>query len=515
IGDSNGRGGSAIYMENKFGSILIIEESCQFYECIIEKGNGGAIYIDIDFTSQFEFNISDALIQECQTKSDTTKDLPPTGYGGGIFLSGNGEYDPSTKRLDLKGMKIHGNSADKSGQSLYVVMTSVEEWCKYGIAGEYVKGDYQNGISNQNELQGIPIDSSTFKYYYSSIQIIEIQNYLDEYWNVDRNEYYVNDSGSDVWQCTEQQHCKTLEASLIKNLPKDGTQLSTILIKSVGRFNITGKAVFYLINFIMESTGYQEIPGIYGLSQTAEIEVEDCQFCMQNAGSQIGKCFVRLNYGGNHIITNLNSKNISSEENIIKVNFANPGSLSISNSQFENITKIGSQVVGGVINAILTYESNRFDITNCSFTTCKAQDTWGGAVYAEIQHSNAQFILTCTQIIQCEAQKGGGLHIKSSTTGQVILDNLCEFKQCIATSGNGGGIYADLEYSTTEQSLFLIKDVLIQDCQALLSPNAIISTGFGGGIFIGVRGTYNSSTQSLDLKGMKIYGNSAIQGGQS
>ncbi|KAA6381943.1 MAG: hypothetical protein EZS28_022529, partial [Streblomastix strix] len=489
IGDSNGRGGSAIYMENKHGSKVIIEESCQFYECIIEKGNGGAIYIEIDFTSQFEFKISDALIQECQTKSDTTKDLPPTGYGGGIFLTGNGEYDPSTKRLDLKGMKIYGNSADKSGQSLYVAMIKLAEWCRNGNAGEYVKGNYSDGISNQNELQGIQDDQTTFKYY-SSILINEHQNQLDEFWNV-------------------------ASPRIFRNYSVDSTQLSTILIKSVGRFNITGKAVFYLINFIMESTGYQEIPGIYGLSPTAEIDLKDCQFHMQNAGSQIGKCFVRLNYGGNHMISNLNSKNISSEENIVKVNFANPGSLSISNSQFDNITKIGSYTIGGVINAILTYESNRLDITNCQFTTCKAQDTWGGAVYAEIQNLNAQIILTCTQIIQCEAQKGGGLHIKSSTTGQVILDNLCEFKQCVATSGNGGGIYADLEYSTTEQSLFLIKDVLIQDCHALLSPNAIISTGFGGGIFIGVRGTYNSSAQSLNLKGMKIYGNSAISGGQS
>ncbi|KAA6374259.1 MAG: hypothetical protein EZS28_030214 [Streblomastix strix] len=336
----------------------------------------------------------------------------------------------------------------------------------------------------------------------------EHQNYLDEYWNVDRNEYYVQDSGSDDWLCTSSNPCKT-------NLPLDNTHLSTILIKSVGRFNITGKAVFYLINFIMESTGYQNFPGIYGLSSIAEIELQDCQFNMQNAGSQIGKCFINLQIGGNNILTNLNTKDISSEENIIKVNFNDAGSLSISNSQFENITKIGSYAVGGVINALLTYESNRLDITNCQFTTCKAQNTWGGAVYAEIQHSNAQITLSYTQLIQCEAQKGGGLHIKSSTTGQVVLDNSCEFKQCIATSGNGGGICADLEYSTSEQSLFLIKDVLIQDCQALLSSYEPISTGFGGGIFIGVRGTYNSSTQSLDLKGMKIYGNSAIQGGQS
>ncbi|KAA6342173.1 MAG: hypothetical protein EZS28_052410, partial [Streblomastix strix] len=120
IGDSNGRGGSAIYMENKHGSKLVIDDSCLFYKCITDKANGGAIYVDIDFTSEFEFKINSATVKECQIKIDTSKDLPPTGYGGGIFITGDGNYDPSTKRLDLSGMQILDNSAEKSGQSLYV-----------------------------------------------------------------------------------------------------------------------------------------------------------------------------------------------------------------------------------------------------------------------------------------------------------------------------------------------------------------------------------------------------------
>ncbi|KAA6357121.1 MAG: hypothetical protein EZS28_047352, partial [Streblomastix strix] len=105
IGDSNGQGGSAIYMENKHGSKLIIDDNCEFYKCNIDKGNGGAIYIDIDFTSEFEFKIKDALIQDCEAKADPDKSYP-TGYGGGMFLTGSGDYDPSTLRLDLKGMRI-------------------------------------------------------------------------------------------------------------------------------------------------------------------------------------------------------------------------------------------------------------------------------------------------------------------------------------------------------------------------------------------------------------------------
>ncbi|KAA6356302.1 MAG: hypothetical protein EZS28_048171, partial [Streblomastix strix] len=279
IGDSNGLGGSAIYMESKHGSKLIIEESSQFYQCIIDQGNGGAIYIDIDFSSEFLFKINDTLIQECIAKENTSSNSP-TGYGGGIFLTGSGDYDPSSKRLDLKGMKIIRNVAEISGQSLFVAISKVAEWCRTGTAGEYVKGNYSDGISDSNELEGIPVDSTTFNSY-SSLQI--------------------------------------------KNYPLDSTQLSSILIRSEGEFNITGKVRFFLINFIMEgptlqqdsdSTGLQiHYYGIYGLSQSSEIDLQDCEFHMQDGELQIGKCFIYLEKGGNHAISNLKSKDISSEEN--------------------------------------------------------------------------------------------------------------------------------------------------------------------------------------------------------
>jgi hypothetical protein len=58
----------------------------------------------------------------------------------------------------LKGLNIIGNIASKYGQSLYVAMTKVKEWCRYGDSGEYVKGNYTDGISNVNELEGIAIN---------------------------------------------------------------------------------------------------------------------------------------------------------------------------------------------------------------------------------------------------------------------------------------------------------------------------------------------------------------------
>ncbi|KAA6371634.1 MAG: hypothetical protein EZS28_032839, partial [Streblomastix strix] len=515
--------------------------------CIIDKGNGGAIYMATDCSSQFEFKINDGLIQECKAKSDTSKDIPATGYGGGIYIIGSQDYDVSTSGIDFRGLKIYKNTADKAGQSIYIVMRNLAELCLYGNDGEFVKGNYTDGISNQNELQGIPVDSTTFNS--SSTETINSQqNYLEDYWIINRNEYYTKDTGSDAWLCTQSSPCKTLDVSLIqsninsittflvyiyditsiedtavisqttsprtfRNYPLTSTTPSDILIKENGRFNVTGKVRFQLINFVIESTGLQQDnPGIYGIESTAQINLQFCQFHMQNEGSQIGRCYVTILKGGDHIISDLKAKDISSLENIIKIDFEEVGLLSISDSQFENITKIDSSITGGIIRAALSHSSNRIDITDCIFTTCKAQGTFGGAIYTEIQNSNAQVTLIRTQVLYCEASKGGGLFVKIDNGGQFVLQSSCELKQCKATSGNGGGIYAELTYSASTQTSFLIKDASIQDCQAVSSST---STGYGGGIFIGGTGDYISSTKTLELKGMKISGNTATQGGQS
>ncbi|KAA6336003.1 MAG: hypothetical protein EZS28_052914, partial [Streblomastix strix] len=173
--------GGAIYSNINAGGKLIIENSCKLSQCKATLGNGGGIFVYINFASQFEFEIIDTIIEYCEAKSDTSYDIPPTGYGGGIFLFGPGDYDPSSQRLDLKGMKIYNNSASSGGQSLYVVMTKVEEWCKYGGEGEYVKGNYSDGISNKNELQGIAKDQSSFNTLYPQ-EIQAQQNHLQYFW---------------------------------------------------------------------------------------------------------------------------------------------------------------------------------------------------------------------------------------------------------------------------------------------------------------------------------------------
>ncbi|KAA6376848.1 MAG: hypothetical protein EZS28_027624, partial [Streblomastix strix] len=194
IDDSYGKGGSAIYAEIRDKSKIIIEDGCQFMHCVCNRGNGGAIYIDVDFTTQFEFQIKDALIKECQAKADTTSSYP-TGYGGGIFLAGIGDYDPQSNSLNFKGLNISNNSADNGGQSIYIIMNKLKEWCRYGTAGEYAKGNYSDTDSNENELQGIPISFEQFLSLPSD-QIQLIQKSLKYYWALPYNEFWHIQSGT-------------------------------------------------------------------------------------------------------------------------------------------------------------------------------------------------------------------------------------------------------------------------------------------------------------------------------
>ncbi|KAA6402919.1 MAG: hypothetical protein EZS28_001560 [Streblomastix strix] len=140
--------------------------------------NGGGICVNTNFSIQIQFIIEDILIKGCQAFSNKSH----FGFGGGIFLAGNGDYDFNSIGLDFRGMKIYNNSATNGGQSLYIVMTKLQEWCQYGYKGEYVKGNYSDSTSNENELQGIQLSFNTF-YSLSIDKIMHQQQYLERYWN--------------------------------------------------------------------------------------------------------------------------------------------------------------------------------------------------------------------------------------------------------------------------------------------------------------------------------------------
>ncbi|KAA6380206.1 MAG: hypothetical protein EZS28_024268, partial [Streblomastix strix] len=154
--------GGGLLANIQSGGQLILDKSCEFYQCESHM-NGGGIYIWMNF-ALCSFIIKNAYFHDCKSLNslNITLNYSQSGFGGGIFLSGYGEYDPTSKLIDLHGMQIYNNTADKFGQSLFVVMAQVVELCQYGILGEYVKGNYSDTYSDENQLYGISLNSNEF-----------------------------------------------------------------------------------------------------------------------------------------------------------------------------------------------------------------------------------------------------------------------------------------------------------------------------------------------------------------
>ncbi|KAA6394747.1 MAG: hypothetical protein EZS28_009723, partial [Streblomastix strix] len=229
--------GGGLYMSISFGGSVTLDNKCEFLKC--KSGNGGAMYLNINFELQSSFQIKDILIQECQALINTESTIySQSGFGGGIFITGTGDYDVSSKMLDFRKMKMYGNSADKAGQSLYVAMPNVIQWCRIGNAGEYVKGNYSDITSDESELEGIPVGYSNFNGL-SQVDIMKDQRPLELWWRtiwhiLNRNDGIIK--GLDQIRCSEYNNpCCSINYALQEiSVELGGTTSSIIPEKRIG-----------------------------------------------------------------------------------------------------------------------------------------------------------------------------------------------------------------------------------------------------------------------------------------
>ncbi|KAA6324022.1 MAG: hypothetical protein EZS28_054241, partial [Streblomastix strix] len=179
------------------------------------------------------------------------------GYGGGIFLTGNGNYNAQSEKLDLHGMKILDNSASNSGQSLFVAISKLKEWCRYGINGDYVKGDYDDTLSNDNELEGIPINQNSF----ISLTRTQIENAtkpLEYYWSLPYQDIWHVQSGSvqsitgndQQWCGNIDEPCETIQYALERiSVRKGGLSTTDIYTENKIGINELGYELLNPIQF--------------------------------------------------------------------------------------------------------------------------------------------------------------------------------------------------------------------------------------------------------------------------
>ncbi|KAA6377360.1 MAG: hypothetical protein EZS28_027113, partial [Streblomastix strix] len=520
--------GGGIYASIQNKGTLAITQPLNIHDC--SASNGGAMYLDIDFSTQIQFQLTNAEILQCHAIEDTTLGYP-TGYGGGIFLTGTGDYDVLQGTLDLSGMKIFGNAATKGGQSLYVIMSKLKELCRIGIAGQYVKGNYSDGTSHQNELEGIPISFDQFLIL-TAEQFVKQQRPLEYFWTNPQDDIWHLQTGTvqsiesedQYWCGNIDEPCNTIEYALEQISVRKGTSVTSIISEKKIGINEGGFELINPFEFKPDSS-YTPIIKImkqmYGTSSAingnAEIQIKKNNDDSKEVGksgwiSALGGIELRIYeikfitdqsiltipviyvQDSNTLLeldtvtfSGINLSPTSSAKGIVHINVNNQ-QLIAQNSEFENINIQGE---GG--NAI-RFENNQQQtftarLTNCQFKNINAKADSNG-------------------------RGGSALFAELIDQSSLIIDNNCQFIQCISNKGNGGALYIDINFNSLSE--FKINDALIKDCQAIEDTTSTPPTGYGGGIFLTGTGDYDiSSPPKLDFSGMRILGNTANKAGQS
>ncbi|KAA6371178.1 MAG: hypothetical protein EZS28_033295, partial [Streblomastix strix] len=486
---NNGNGGG-IYSYNDGGNV-IINSQCKFYQCI-SYGNGGGIYHRIAFfQSVCKFTINDAIFQECEAKYSSS--VPgKSGYGGGIFIGAYSNFAPSAGDiLDLHGMKIDGNKADNYGQSLYVILNNLESWCMLGTKGYYVKGNYSDATSNENELMGVPFNQSTFDFFTESQMQSGYKN-LESYWNPDGsgtepgddedsdivyvNKFYVQASGDNSNQCTSSSQCKTLETQAItikinnaetfivyivdetslsqqitiseyssprtfRNYPTTSTTFGTIQITPAGSFNISGSARFRYINFIIESNSNTYSDAFLEQSSHSDLTILNCKVSQSSTNALMHRSFLVINYGTAYI-NKLTIKDIQTDTEVFMLQGSSV--VTIENSTFEKITMKTAQGFSdyhGIIYARFSQPTSSFNLIDTLFLYCNPYyiDSLTSGLYINLE-SAVQLVIDEVTFTDCKGYSGGGLYANLLSDSSLTLSD-CNFSRC-SSYENGGGVYA-------------------------------------------------------------------------
>ncbi|KAA6401127.1 MAG: hypothetical protein EZS28_003348 [Streblomastix strix] len=467
-------------------------------------GNAGGIYMDLNFATLCSFVIKDALIQECKAINNTSlSSASLSGYGGGIFISGQGDYTPDSNGLDFKGLKILDNEADNAGQSMYVVMNKVKEWCRQGIKGEYAKGNYSEEDSDERDLEGFPQNINQFNQI-PQAQILRRQRPLECYWFMTYGGIWhvlqsPLQSREDIQFCGEfDEPCKTIQFALIQiSLRKGGSETAFVDEKKIGisegGFDLLLPVKFspdisYTDNVKIMKQLYGTSQLMTGLGQLQILKEEDDSKEISEQGWLQTSGGIRLS---------LYEINIKSDQSLLKIPLifiegqssslefqqitisefdfspqtsaqglihmiTDDSQMFISQCIFSDIEIIG---IGGNLfrfesNTQPTLSSVIATITECQFTDINTQgdneQRGGSAIYAEIGDQGQLSIIGPSEFINCVCNGGnaGAIFAQLDSTGLLIIDGSVLFKECntIINSekgGRGGSLYLDFTEEST------------------------------------------------------------------
>ncbi|KAA6365765.1 MAG: hypothetical protein EZS28_038708 [Streblomastix strix] len=529
--ECSGQDGGAIYSIISSGGTLTIKESCQFINCTSQYGNGGGIYINIDFAVQSFVSIEDCILTNCSAIDSTPQSQNPNykGFGGGIFLIVSDNYNPTSNGIDFHGAKFYSNSATNYGQNLFVISSKLQDLCKLGNLGEYIKGNYDDDTSFDFELVGIPLSFGDFPSL-SLSDIVNNKKYLERYWkhhtnliwHVQFNEIITNDheQGIDQQECGwYDDPCQTIEYALKQiSLKMTNDENQNYEQKNIG-ISKGGYEILQpiLINPSLSKTNKLSImKQLYGNQQSINEQGQLIIKKNSNDNKEIGKdgwisveglmnlsiysidittnqttLQIPIIYiKGNQAILELDSVSfqqiqISPISNALGIIFLDDNiiSIKISNTTFENIIIEGS---GGnairIQNSDSTQNAFNIIITNSTFKNINDNGLninnkiGGSAIQTQLHSRDLLEMKEYCLFEQCVCNQGYGGAMNIILNGGILNIKQTTLNKCTAL--NGGAIYI----SVTSMLEFLIQqEVYFEECEAIGSG---IAEGRGGGLYI-------------------------------
>ncbi|KAA6378744.1 MAG: hypothetical protein EZS28_025730, partial [Streblomastix strix] len=134
-------------------------------------------------------------------------------------------------------------------------------------------------------------------------------------------------------------------------------------------------------------------------------------------------------------------------------------------------------------NIVVDQPTDEFKVINCNFTNCSDNGGYGndGALKFRISNGGKCYILNTT-FINCTIDTyGGAVYAYITLGGELTIDGLCSFTDCLAIYYGGGGLYARID--GVNSKLLLEDGIKFERCKAN-SPNTSVRSSIGGAIYL-------------------------------
>ncbi|KAA6370860.1 MAG: hypothetical protein EZS28_033613, partial [Streblomastix strix] len=215
-----------------------------------------------------------------------------------------------------------------------------------------------------------------------------------------------------------------------------------------------------------------------------EFNQDSSSYSSSNSSSSLSHSIISIDGGQMSIIrTSIENYKFSNDKSYLMIQSDQISSLVyrinniiIIESTFSNIQQFGTGN-GTAINAHLQTGSYLL-IDNSKFNQCKGSSD-GGAIYLNISNQ-VQVTISNSTFDQCEAYSGGGIYASIYTGGKLIIDGQCKFTEC-NSSEYGGGIRVNI--FDLDSQLTLEDGVKFEDCTSTWGGGILISL-YGGKINI-------------------------------